>query len=378
MKKILYTLVALPLLFAACNNNSEPEPLPIKEATMTLISDEVVEFDAKGGTGTIEFTFTQHFDPNLDEIPAVGVQTFAVSCTADWVEIAESSYEISIPFAVAANTTTEARSANITISVSEKLYVEVTINQAAGSGYAMDIAMAAAARIPSAELELTDNVFALIFTDDAENVELGIVLVGDTGDTILKAGEYSAQSKNLVVEECAAYVYEPMAEYAFSDGVVVVTNENESYTFDITLIDNNGAEHHYTYEGVVVDMEPATPEGPVAFTPVKVTAQLWEPANFLLKLYIDDKYYHELDMYDFVGFNSDYLAAGTYTTDNMMQLISSWSTYSLGNDRTSPIFKAEITLSHNGNETTIVGYILSEEGHHITIDWTGVVEGFNL
>ncbi|MBQ2363974.1 MAG: hypothetical protein II288_00235, partial [Alistipes sp.] len=124
--------------------------------------------------------------------------------------------------------------------------------------------------------------------------------------------------------------------------------------------------------------EPEEPEVAVAFTPVKVVAQLWEPANFLLKLYIDDVYYHELDMYDFVGSNSDYLAAGTYTTEDMTQNISSWSTFSLGNDRTSPIIDAEITLSHNGNKTTIVGYIISEDGDHITIDWTGVVEGFNL
>jgi hypothetical protein len=38
---------------------------------------------------------------------------------------------------------------------------------------------------------------------------------------------------------------------------------------------------------------------------------------------------------------------------------------------------AEITLVHNeDNTTTITGYIKSEEGDHITINWTGAVEGF--
>jgi hypothetical protein len=180
------------------------------------------------------------------------------------------------------------------------------------------------------------------------------------------------------LEECVALFYETNEEYLFTDGTIIVTNDEDFYTFDITLTDEDGALHHYTYEGVVMDMEPEESEVAVAFTPVKVVAQLWEPANFLLKLYIDDVYYHELDMYDFVGSNSDYLAAGTYTTEDMTQNISSWSTFSLGNDRTSPIIDAEITLSHNGNKTTIVGYIISEDGDHITIDWTGVVEGFNL
>jgi hypothetical protein len=87
MKKILYILVALPLLFAACNKNNEPEKLPIKEATMTLISNDVETFNAKGGDGVIEFKHTQRFDPNLDEIPTVDVNPFIVSCTAEWVDI---------------------------------------------------------------------------------------------------------------------------------------------------------------------------------------------------------------------------------------------------------------------------------------------------
>ena len=378
MKKILYILVALPLLFAACNKNNEPEKLPIKEAAMTLISNDVETFNAKGGDGVIEFKHTQRFDPNLDEIPAVDVNPFIVSCTAEWIDIEKETYDTTIPFTVAANTTTEERSTKITISASPELYIEVTVTQDGGSSYAVDVNMAAAARIPSAELGFMDYVFALVFTDDAESMELGIVLVGDKDDAILQAGEYSAQKKNIELEECVALFYETNEEYLFTDGSIIVTNDEDFYTFDITLTDEDGALHHYTYEGVVMDMEPEEPEVAVAFTPVKVVAQLWEPANFLLKLYIDDVYYHELDMYDFVGSNSDYLAAGTYTTEDMTQNISSWSTFSLGNDRTSPIIDAEITLSHNGNKTTIVGYIISEDGDHITIDWTGVVEGFNL
>ena len=82
-------------------------------------------------------------------------------------------------------------------------------------------------------------------------------------------------------------------------------------------------------------------------------------------------------MYDVVAPNEDYLSAGLYSY--AAETIGSWSTFNLGNDQTCGLAEAEITLAHNDdNTTTITGFIKSEEGDHITIDWTGVIEGMNL
>jgi hypothetical protein len=49
MKKLLYLLMVLPLLLVACDDK-EPTPQPKPEkASLTLTSDEVVDFEAEGG-----------------------------------------------------------------------------------------------------------------------------------------------------------------------------------------------------------------------------------------------------------------------------------------------------------------------------------------
>ena len=64
--------------------------------------------------------------------------------------------------------------------------------------YAMDVRLAAAMRIPSSEVELSNNHFVLVFADDAENIELGIVLVGKEGDATLQAGSYTSNNNTLL------------------------------------------------------------------------------------------------------------------------------------------------------------------------------------
>ena len=63
------------------------------------------------------------------------------------------------------------------------------------------VAFAAAARIPSAELGLENNIFVLTFVDDSESLELGIVLVGEEGTEVLAAGTYNVDNEGLVAEE---------------------------------------------------------------------------------------------------------------------------------------------------------------------------------
>lgn len=58
MKKLLYLLLALPMLLAACEKTPEPTPEPGPdgpEPELYLVSNSVQYFEAAGGEGDIEY-----------------------------------------------------------------------------------------------------------------------------------------------------------------------------------------------------------------------------------------------------------------------------------------------------------------------------------
>ena len=205
IKNLLSLLLALPLFFVACEPDKPVDPTPDKEyaAELTLTSDAEMNFGAEGGEGVI--TYTAKMVEVTREAPEAQVEA---TCEADWVTDLTVAEEIT--FTVAANEA-EARETKITVTYSDKSF-EVAVKQAAQGEepepeYALDVELAAAMRIPSAELELADNYFALAFVDDAENTELGIVLKGAEDETILKAGDYTSEAETLLVDACELYVY---------------------------------------------------------------------------------------------------------------------------------------------------------------------------
>ena len=359
-------LAVAAMTFVACEPDN-PADKPAKEYALEVKSETTMEFPAEGGEGVIEWALNEvtRYEPVPEALP-----TFYTD--AEWIAL---DAEALGAFAVAANEG-EAREAVINIEYKEQKFT-VTVKQAAAAPAPVEATeLAVAARIPSEELGLENNIFVLTFVDDSESTELNIVLVGDEGDEILKAGTYSAENGGLSVEENLLVYYDTNEELSFVDGEVVVAVDGEDYDFDITLATTEGEELRFTYEGVVIDMVPEVkPAEPVVFTPASVKAEYSMIGNFFLQLYIDEARYHELDMLDEIAPNDDYLSAGLYSFTK--ETISSWSTFSTGNDQTCPLTDAEITLVHNDdNTTTIAGYIKSEEGDHITINWTGAVEGF--
>ena len=118
MKKLFYLMLALPL-FVACTDKPEPQPQPEpqKKAQLILTSNEVMNFKAEGGQGTIEYTLV-----NARE----DVQFEAV-CEAAW--IGEFAFGEEITFTVAENENEEAREAKITVNYAEAS-MEVTVKQA--------------------------------------------------------------------------------------------------------------------------------------------------------------------------------------------------------------------------------------------------------
>lgn len=323
------------------------------------------------GKGVITYT--------LENAPEGALPT--ATCEADWIldlEVAETiTFEVEFPEPYLG----EADQTVIKVAYEEQSF-EVTVKRLAQEiPYAMDVEMAGAYRVASAEFGKADNYFFLAFADDAENIELGIVLVGAEGETILQAGEYKEENETLLIEECKVIVWEPAAAYEFESGLVKVEKDGENYSFDVLLLDV-AEPYHFTYEGVVLDMEPAEKPEAKTFNPVKVEAyraDSWDLGNFELDLYIDENNYHSLDMQDLVNPNDKYLSEGNYTMDNGG--VTSWSNF-LWNIETGEgayVTAADITLTHNEDGTTnIKGYFESEHGDHLDIDWTGVVAGFDF
>ena len=371
--------MALPLFFVACEETEQGVDKPVDKeyaAELTLTSEAEMNFDAAGGEGVI--TYTAEIVEVTREAPEPKVEA---TCEADW--ITDLTVADNITFTVAANEA-EARETKITVSYVDKSF-DVTVKQAAKQNeepeYVLDVKLAAAARIPSDEVELTDNYFVLAFIDDAENTEVGIALKGAEGETILKAGDYTSEAETLLIGFCGVVVWEPKAEYAFAEGAVAVAVEGDIYTFDMEFADDQGNLYHFTYEGTVLDMEPAAKPEPEAFTPVKVEAYReahWDLGNFELQLYINDSLYHSLDMQDNVNPNDKYLSAGNYS---YASTITDWSNFvtNVATGEGAYLAAAEIELVHNEDGTsTIKGYIESEYGQRLNIDWTGVIAGFDF
>lgn len=118
LRNLFFALLALPLVFAACEPEPapEPQPEPEKKAQLILTSDEVMNFKAEGGQGLIDYTLV-----NAKE----GAE-FAAQCEAEW--ISEFVFGEDITFVVAANEG-EPREAKIVITYAEAS-MEVTVKQA--------------------------------------------------------------------------------------------------------------------------------------------------------------------------------------------------------------------------------------------------------
>ncbi len=378
IKHLLYLLLALPLAFVACENTEEPKPQVEKEAVLTLTSEAEMNFGVEGGEGVI--TYTAKMVEVTREAPEAQVEA---TCEADWVT--DLTVADNITFTVAANEA-EARETKVVVTYSDKSF-EVAVKQAAKGEdpkpeYAMDVKLAAAQRYASSEFGLSDSHFALAFADDAENVELFLLLVGAEGETVLAAGDYSSNTDSLLAEECEMFIWEPAAGHTFTEGIASVAVDGDTYTFDIELADEDAQLYHFTYEGTVLNMVPAEKPAPETFVPVKVEAyriDTWDLGNFELDLYIDENNYHSLDMQDLVAPNDKYLTAGHYSMEDGS--VTSWSNFvcNIETGEGAFIVAAELDLTHNADGTsTLKGYFESEYGNHLDVDWTGVIEGFNF
>lgn len=242
IKNLFYLLLALPLVFAACNETPDVPPTPEAKPSLTLTSDAVLNFGAEGGEAEITY--------NLQN-PVEGTE-LTVACEADWVEAVAGD---KVRVTVAANDG-EAREAKIVVAYGD-LNFEVTVKQAAKAAkeYLYDEVLVYGERISLADYGFPDNYYLIGFYDESNQILLGVVIVGAEGESILSAGTYTAANGGLMMEGMELYIGET-EEYFFEggNGTIVVGGDIDGYTFDIELTNADAQNFHFTFEGVINGM----------------------------------------------------------------------------------------------------------------------------
>ena len=325
IKNLFYLLLALPLVFAACNETPDVPPTPEAKPSLTLTSDAVLNFGANGGEAEITY--------NLQN-PVEGTE-LTVACEADWVEAVAGD---KVRVTVAANDG-EARETKVVVAYGD-LNFEVAVKQAAKAAkeYLYDEVLVYGERISLADYGFPDNYYLIGFYDESNQILLGVVIVGAEGESILSAGTYTAANGGLMMEGMELYIGET-EEYFFEggNGTIVVGGDIDGYTFDIELTDADAQNFHFTFEGVVEGMQLPTnelPTEPVNFTAENLDGEYYgtdySPTYNYYVLLSDlgldeDGYslpggtYYQVDLYSVEGtVDADgyiHIPAGTYTFD---------------------------------------------------------------
>ena len=324
IKNLFYLLLALPLVFAACNETPDVPPTPEAKPSLTLTSDAVLNFGAEGGEAEITY--------NLQN-PVEGTE-LTVACEADWVEAVAGD---KVRVTVAANDG-EAREAKIVVAYGD-LNFEVAVKQAAKAAkeYLYDEVLVYGERISLADYGFPDNYYLIGFYDESNQILLGVVIVGAEGESILSAGTYTAANGGLMMEGMELYIGET-EEYFFEggNGTIVVGGDIDGYTFDIELTNADAQNFHFTFEGVINGMN-LTGNLPTEDVNMEATylggeyygTEYTETYNYYLLLSDkgigEDGYvipygtYYQVDLYGLEGEVDEegyiHVPAGTYTFD---------------------------------------------------------------
>ncbi|MBR2436812.1 MAG: BACON domain-containing protein [Alistipes sp.] len=356
MRKLFYLLLALPLVFAACENPEEPKPEVEKEAVLTLTSDAEMNFEAEGGEGVITFTAEWKDVTRNSPVPAPEVEA---TCEAQWVEnltVAEN-----ITFTVVANEA-DARETKVVVTYGDKSF-EVAVKQAAkqneqpepptgvnleakhfygdyyGDEYSPGVGNYYMAL---SDLGISEDGYAYA-GGSYYYVDLYGPLFDGEGDITLPVGTYTFDANDSCAEWTIGASYSAYmawdenansltGEYGlpYTDATLVVTESGATLTATI-----DGVEHTVTFEGVADITDYRTNTGEVVeFTANHAYANYYGDqytpgtANnfyfFLSDLGVDENgwelpnaTYYRFDLYTEIidTTNGIYIPEGTYTYD---------------------------------------------------------------
>ena len=269
MRFLYCLLLALPLVFAACENGSEDvDKAPEYKAELKLTSESTMEFPAEGGDGEISFTAKMVEVTRMSPVEAPMPEA---ECDADWVT--DLAVGEKVTFKVAANEG-DARETKVVVTYDTESF-EVVVKQAKKTDEpekpAEPVAVTAAAfggeYLSAAELEMdVDNYFFTISdkpftaeggldsTANAYAVDLYVAAYeGEWQENMtLPVGEYTLDTENSkaagkFTAEMSGYMVPGAEDFAyFEAGTLVVTESGLTLTVTI-----DGVEHTVTYEGAM-------------------------------------------------------------------------------------------------------------------------------
>ena len=374
IKNLFYLLLAIPMVFAACEKSPEPEPQPGPEPGPEPEPgvEYVVDMQMIGAV-------------RLAEIPDLGLTFDENEFMLAFVDATQENALTILIVDEEGNTTLQAGTytsddavqlpvtifnqkgsevsftdANVVVALEGETYsIEATfideqeqnyrftyegeiVNMSPekpepGKEYLYDEVLAYGERIPLAEYGFPDNYYLIGFYDETGNILLGVVIIGADGESILQAGTYTAANGGLMMEGFELYIGET-EEYFFEggDGTIVVGGDVDGYTFDIELTDAEGQNFHFTFEGVISGMNL---NGDLPTEDVNLTLEVLEGEyygteysdtyNYYVLLsdlgtnesgyaYADGTYYY-MDLYSVEGEVDEegyiHVPAGTYTFD---------------------------------------------------------------
>lgn len=172
LKNLFYLLLALPMMFVACEE--EPQPTPTPEAPkLTLTSEESAFINAEGGEGTITYTLEN----------AVEGTELSATADVDWISVTTGE---TINYTVAANEDTALRTGVITVAYGSASFT-VTIKQLGQS-------------VPDPKLTLTSSA-TMEFDGMGGNGQITYTLENPISTLEVKATANEAWISNLTVNE---------------------------------------------------------------------------------------------------------------------------------------------------------------------------------
>lgn len=242
LRNMFSLLLALPLVFAACENGSEdvdktPE---IKDPVLTLTSSAIIEVAAEGGDYEITYTL---------ENPREGVNLTA-ECAAEWVT--ELTAGEKVTFMVAANDG-DARETKILVKYDTESF-EVAVKQAEKPAPADQV-------FTKAESTWKGNYHTLALTTDDEAVKLvADIYTYNSKYGYLYEGTYSVKNSGYSFTEGEIdYYYSYITidgEKAILDSGTITVDINDDLTYNIVVDvkDANGRELKGSYNGAVEGM----------------------------------------------------------------------------------------------------------------------------
>ena len=412
VRYLLYSLLALPLAFAAC----EPEPAPEKvdptyAPELSLTSEATMEFAAEGGEGVITYT------AKMVEVTRVTVEPeVEATCEAEWVEnltVAEN-----ITFTVLANEA-DARETKVVVTYGDKSF-EVAVKQAAKQNEEPEPEDGVKFVASYLQGDYYGDQYSpgvgnyYVYLSDLGIDEEGYASAGGTyyrldlygpmfegeGEVSLPVGTYTFDANDTMVEWTIGNYYSAYIVFdengqcttgetglPFTAATLVVTERDLKFTATI-----DGVEHTVTYEGKGEFIDYTAETDPAEFI-----------ANYAYAVYYGDQYSEDTaDNFLFflsdLGIDSDgyEVANGQYFRfDLYSELVDTTNgitlpdgTYTLdGNDTCTPgtfgyYYSSYYAVDEYGYEYSAAYYItsgtLTKAGNKITAEVTAGGNTYNI